>query len=90
MLRATALVAMVLSGNPAKTTVSEVPCKTVAQCWLDADGHPIARPKAKKGRPLPEGDCGAKLVWLQNRLRCESADDAGPSVCVAEHVGDKC
>lgn len=65
-------------------TVSEVPCKTVADCWLDGEGKPIARPKAKRGRSIPRGDCGKKLLWLRTRLSCEN------QVCTAQHIGDKC
>jgi len=64
--------------------VSTVPCKTVAECWLSDDGKPIARPKSKKGRPLPRGDCGKNLLWLDHKLSCEN------EVCVSQFVGDKC
>lgn len=74
---------LMLSQTP--PTVSDVACKTVADCWLDADAKPIARPKAKKGRPLPRGDCGRNILWLRTRLTCSEEN-----VCVAEHVGDKC
>lgn len=67
-----------------RVTVSAVPCKTVADCWLAADGQPIGRPRSKRGRALPRGDCGKRLVWLRNRLSCEN------QVCVAELIGDKC
>jgi len=65
-------------------TVSTVPCKTVAECWLDDDGKPVARPKRFKGRKLPKGDCGKNLLWLRHVLSCEQA------VCVAKFVGDRC
>lgn len=66
-------------------TVSEVPCVTVDDCWLDEEGKPIARPKAKKGKPFPKRACGGPgLVWLRNRLTCSN------KVCTAEFIGDKC
>ena len=65
-------------------TVSTVPCETVAQCWLDKDGKPIARPKRVKGKRLPKGDCGKNLLWLRHQLTCERA------VCVAKFVSDSC
>lgn len=68
----------------AQITVSEVPCKTVADCWLDEEGAPIKRPKAKRGRSVPRGDCGRNLLWLRNKLSCEN------QVCTAQHIGDKC
>ncbi|MBX7099784.1 MAG: hypothetical protein K1X89_18860 [Myxococcaceae bacterium] len=72
-----------LAGAP-RVTVSEVPCTTVDDCWLDEGGKPIARPRAKKGRALPRGDCGGKIEWLRNRLSCQN------KVCTAELIGDKC
>jgi hypothetical protein len=81
----TSFLLWILGGMPmAQTTVSEVPCKTIADCWLDAEGKPIARPKAKRGRSIPRGDCGKNLLWLRNRLSCEN------QVCTAQHVGDRC
>ena len=62
-----------------------VSCKSVGNCWLDAEGHAIARPKKLAGRPLPRGDCGKNLRSLRNKLECS---DAG--VCVATFVGDRC
>ena len=78
------IISILTSASSARTTVSIVPCKTVADCWLDADGAPIARPKAKRGQPLPRGNCGDKHNWLSTRLSCEN------QVCVAVHRGDKC
>lgn len=76
---------MLLAAAPADPpSVEAVPCNTVADCWLDKDGRPIARPKAKRGRGLPRGDCGKNLLWLRTRLSCEH------QVCVAQHVGDRC
>jgi hypothetical protein len=81
------LVAVLLSAEPnPRVSASTVACTTVAECWLDADGKPIARPKKFKGKPLPTGDCGKRLVWLRNQLTCDETQ----KVCVAEHVGDKC
>lgn len=74
-----------LAALPAsRVTVSTVPCKTVADCWLDQDGRPIARPPAKRGRTLPRGDCGKNLLWLRNRLSCEQ------NVCTTRFIGDAC
>lgn len=67
-----------------RVRVSDVPCKSVADCWLDANGKPIARPKAKRGRSFPRPDCGKNIVWLRNKLRCED------QVCVSEFIGDRC
>ena len=75
------LVLWLLAADPVK---SDVPCETVAQCWLDDDGKAIARPKSKKGRPLPKGNCGKNLFWLRHRLTCEEG------VCVSQFIGDKC
>ncbi|MBK7857336.1 MAG: hypothetical protein IPJ65_01680 [Archangiaceae bacterium] len=75
------LVAWLLSAEP---VVSTVPCQTVAECWLDADGKAVARPRAKKGRALPRGDCGKNILWLRNRLSCEQR------FCVVQFIGDKC
>lgn len=61
-----------------------VACKTVADCWLDGDGHAIPRPKKHAKKPIPRGDCGSKLLWLRHRLSCEE------NVCVALRIGDKC
>ena len=66
------------------SSVSEVPCETVAECWLDDEGQPIARPKKLRGKPVPKGDCGKKKLWLRNRLSCEE------SLCTVAHIGDKC
>ena len=77
----TLLVLWFLAAEP---VVSTIPCKTVAECWLDEDGKPIARPKSKKGRPIPKGDCGKNLFWLRNKLTCEDG------VCVGQLIGDKC
>ena len=71
------LVALVLSADP-------VPCQTVADCWLDADSRPIARPKKLRGKPIPKGDCGRKLQWLRHKLACEQ------NVCTVTNVGDGC
>lgn len=80
-----ALILSLLAAPPAvPVPVGPVPCKTVADCWLSAQGQPIARPKAKRGRALPSGDCGKNLVWLRHRLSCEQ------EVCVAKLIGDKC
>ena len=68
-----------------RITTSSVPCKTVAECWLDGAGKPIARPKKFKGKPLPKGECSSRgLLWLRNKLSCEE------NVCRAEFVGDMC
>lgn len=84
----TKLIALMLSllaaPAAAPVAVSPVPCQTVADCWLAADGQPIARPKHKRGRALPRGDCGKNLLWLRHRLSCEA------QVCVAVRIGDKC
>lgn len=77
-----ALLIALVTSTPDAGVVS---CKTVSDCWLDADGHAIARPKKFKGKALPRGDCGKNLLWLRNTLECS---DAG--LCVATHVGDKC
>lgn len=85
MTKLTWLMLGLLAAPPAdRVTVSVVPCQTVADCWLAADGQPIKRPREKRGRALPRGDCGKKKVWLRNRLSCEN------QVCVAELIGDKC
>jgi hypothetical protein len=60
------------------------PCKSVGDCWLDEEGHAISRPKKLRGRPIPRGDCGSKLLWLRHRLAC--IDER----CVAVNVGDRC
>lgn len=79
------LLTLLLSAEPdPHTTVSTVPCQSVAECWLDANGKPIARPKKQRGRPLPKGDCGKNLLWLRNVLTCEQ------NVCVARFVSDGC
>jgi hypothetical protein len=80
---ALALLASLLA-SPPPLKVSKAPCQTEAECWLDADGNPIARPKSKQGRPIPRGNCGALLVWLRNELSCQE------NVCVARLVGDRC
>ncbi len=77
------LMSVVLSADP-KTTISDVPCQTVADCWLDADAKPIKRAKKLKGKAIPHGDCGSKLLWLRNKLSCEE------NVCVVKLIGDKC
>ena len=79
-----ALALFLLGADPERTTVSEVPCKTVADCWLDDHGMPVARPKSQKGKKLPRGDCGKNLLWLRNKLTCTEGK------CSAENVGDKC
>jgi hypothetical protein len=61
-----------------------VPCQTIADCWLDADGKAIARPKRFRSKPVPRGDCGKNLVWLRNRLTCEA------NVCAVTFIGDRC
>jgi hypothetical protein len=63
---------------------ADVPCETVADCWLDGDGHPIKRPPRLRKKQLPRGDCGKNLVWLRNRLSCEE------HVCVAVFIGGRC
>lgn len=73
-----------LSAPAAPSAAPLVPCKTVADCWLDADGHAIPRPKRYRGRPLPRGDCGKNELWLSNKLSCEDA------VCVARYISNKC
>jgi hypothetical protein len=79
------LVTLLLAGEP-RVTTNEVPCQTVQDCWLDATGKPIARPKKFKGQQLPVGDCGAQLHWLRHRLTCSPEQH----VCVAELIGDRC
>jgi len=69
------------SVDPPKVTI---PCQTVADCWLDSAGHAIARPRRKRGQPIPRGDCGGNIVWLRNRLMCID------HVCAAVHIGDRC
>lgn len=83
MLLLPLLVSVVLSSEPT-TTVSEVACQSVSDCWLDEDSKPIARPKKFRGKPVPRGDCGKKLQWLRNKLACEE------NVCTVTHIGDKC
>jgi len=83
MLLLPLLVSVVLS-TPPRTTVSDVACKTVEDCWLDADAKPIKRPKKFRGKPVPRGDCGEKLMWLRHRLACEQ------SVCTVTAIGDRC
>lgn len=61
-----------------------VACKTVADCWLDDDGHAIPRPKKHAKQSIPRGDCGKRRLWLRHRLSCED------NVCVAHRIGDKC
>ena len=75
------LASVVLSGSP---IVSDVPCETVADCWLDADSKPIARPKKFRGKPVPHGDCGRKIQWLRNKLSCEQ------NLCTVLNIGDRC
>lgn len=60
------------------------PCRSVADCWLDDSGQPIARPKKERGKPLPRGNCGGRINWLRNQLNCVEHR------CVAFHVGDRC
>jgi hypothetical protein len=79
------LMLWLLAAMPAElVNVSTVSCKSVADCWLARDGTPIARPKAKRGRPLPQGDCGKNLLWLRHLLSCEK------NLCVSRKVGDLC
>ncbi len=85
MTRMLTLLAALLLTDP-HLTESTVPCASVADCWLDKEGHPVARPAKLKGRALPRGDCGAKILWLRTTLTCS----AEKHVCVAEHIGDKC
>jgi hypothetical protein len=61
-----------------------VACETVADCWLDDSGAAIKRPKRHRGKPIPRGDCGARILWLRHKLTCEEKR------CVAVHIGDKC
>lgn len=77
-----ALLIALVTSTPDAGTVS---CKSVNDCWLDGEGHAIARPKKLKGRPLPRGDCGKNILWLRNLLECT---DEG--LCKATHVGDRC
>lgn len=70
--------------TPDRRTVSDVPCKSVKDCWLDPDGKPEARPKAFRNKPIPRGDCGSHLLWLRNELSCEQ------DRCTATFVGDAC
>lgn len=76
----TLLVGQARAPGPAKP----VPCKTVADCWLNSIGDPIKRPAKQRGKPLPNGDCGANKVWLRHVLTCED------KVCTVKYVGDKC
>lgn len=82
MLLLPILVSLVLA-QP-KTTVSDVSCQTVADCWIDADAKPIERPKKYRGKAIPRGDCSKKLLWLRNKLTCEQ------NLCTVTHIGDKC
>lgn len=63
---------------------SDVPCDTVAQCWLDPAGNAIKRPSKYVGRSLPHGDCSAKLVWARHKLLCEEHR------CVSIEIADMC
>lgn len=83
MLLLPALLSFVVTAEPRKV-VSEVACETVAQCWMDENGKPIARPKKLEGKSLPRGDCGRKLLWLRNRLTCDQR------LCTVTYIGDKC
>lgn len=64
--------------------LSKIPCVTAGDCWLDVAGNPIKRPASKKGRKIPSGDCGKKLVWLRNVVTCQE------KVCAVKFVGDMC
>ncbi len=64
--------------------VSEIPCNTVAQCWLDDAGHAIRRPKKYAGRSLPRADCQGNLLWARYRLLCVQHR------CESLFVGDMC
>jgi hypothetical protein len=77
--------AVLLTQAPA-VVESTVPCQTVADCWLDPRGVPIARPKKFKGQKLPRGDCERKLVWLRYQLSCSPQKQ----VCEAVFRGDRC
>lgn len=51
------------------TLVDSIPvaCKTDDDCWMDADDHPIARPKEQRGRKLrPCHDRGSTPACDQN------------------------
>lgn len=75
-----------LGADERGTVFSEVPCTSVKQCWLDADGKPIARPKKLRGAPLPKRDCDNTL-WLQHQLSC----DEKRHVCASKLVlNDPC
>jgi len=63
---------------------SPVPCRSIRDCWLDADGTPIARPRRLRGKAIPKGDCGGNILWLRNRLACDQGR------CVAAFIGDRC
>lgn len=79
------LVTALLAADPdPRRSVSEIACQTEAQCWMDADAKPIARPKKMKGKAFPRGDCGGRLLWLRNKVECQE------NVCVVRHVGDRC
>lgn len=69
-----------------RLTLSTVSCRSVADCWLDAQGRPIARPRGKRGLKLPRGDCGRNLIWLRNRLLCTEQEH----VCASQFMGDAC
>ena len=80
------VLSMLLTVEP-RVQESTAVCTTVADCWLDDAGAPIARPKKFKGRKLPRASCqGAGLNWLRHMLSC----DPEKKVCVALDVGDRC
>ena len=83
MLLLPALLSIVLT-TPPRPTVSEVACVSVAECWLDADGKPIARPKKLRSKSVPRGDCGKGLLWLRHKLACTE------NLCTVTFIGDKC
>ena len=73
------------TGEARRVQTSTAACTTVAECWLDADGKPIARPKKFKGKKLPKGTCSTSgLLWLRHKLTCQQ------NLCTAEFVGDMC
>jgi hypothetical protein len=59
-------------------------CHSINDCWLDGDGTPIKRPRSKRGKPIPSGNCGGRINWLRYRLGCSEGR------CVADFVGDRC
>jgi hypothetical protein len=72
------------SSDTAVPAAGAVPCRSIADCWLDEAGQPIKRPRKLRGRQVPRGDCGANIFWLHHRLECIAAQ------CHVTIVGDRC